>query len=127
MAGLVFGSALAVVAVFAWVGLDPKVRDWFTTSQRITLIGFAVLIALTFHALTRCKVIADQQGLTVVNGFRTRRFPWAAIVTIRLTQGAPWATLDLADGTAVPAMGIQGSDGARARHAVAEIRRLINH
>ena len=35
-----------------------------------------------------------------------------------LPPGAPWATLDLSDGTTVSAMGIQGSDGARARRAV---------
>ena len=37
----------------------------------------------------------------------------------------PWAVLDLADGTSQPAMGIQGSDGARARRAVAELRLLL--
>jgi hypothetical protein len=33
--------------------------------------------------------------------------------------------LDLADGTSLPAMGIQGSDGARARTAVRELRALL--
>jgi hypothetical protein len=42
-----------------------------------------------------------------------------------MPPGAPWVTLDLADGTAVPAMGIQASDGGRARLALRELRALI--
>ena len=30
---------------------------------------------------------------------------------MHLPPGAPWATLDLADGTTISAMAIQGSDG----------------
>jgi hypothetical protein len=35
-------------------------------------------------------------------------------------------TLDLADGTTVPAMGIQASDGGRARAALRDLRALID-
>ena len=42
-----------------------------------------------------------------------------------MPPGAPWATLDLADGTTVPVMGIQGSDGQRARRAVRDLRTLV--
>ena len=34
--------------------------------------------------------------------------------------------LDIADGTTVPAMGIQGSDGARARAQVRQLRALVH-
>ncbi len=36
---------------------------------------------------------------------------------MHLPPGAPWATLDLADGTTISAMAFQGSDGARAQTA----------
>jgi hypothetical protein len=35
--------------------------------------------------------------------------------------------LDLSDGTSVPAMGIQGSDGTRALGQVRQVRALIEH
>ena len=47
------------------------------------------------------------------------------MVAIYLPPGAPWATLDLADGTTCPVMGIQGSDGDRARAAVRQVRALL--
>ena len=43
---------------------------------------------------------------------------------MHLPPGAPWVTLDLADGTTVAAMGIQGSDGDRAKRAVRELRAI---
>ena len=42
-----------------------------------------------------------------------------------MPQGAPFPTLDLADGTSRPALGIQASDGDRARQAVRELRLLL--
>jgi hypothetical protein len=47
------------------------------------------------------------------------------VLAIHLPPGAPWAVLDLADGTSAPAMGIQGSDGGRARLAVRQVRALL--
>ena len=66
-------------------------------------------------ALVRSRVVAEPERLTVVNGYRRRDFEWAEVIAVRLPPGAPWVTLDLADGNTVPAMGIQGSDGARAK------------
>ena len=42
-----------------------------------------------------------------------------------LRPGSPWAMLDLSDGTTVPAMGIQGSDGGRALRQVRQLRALV--
>ena len=47
------------------------------------------------------------------------------MVALHLRRGAPWAGLDLADGTSIPVMGVQGSDGRRAIRAVQELRALI--
>jgi hypothetical protein len=62
----------------------------------------------------------------VVNGFRRREYEWPEIIAVHLPPGAPWAVLDLSDGTSAPAMGIQGSDGARAATAVRQLRALID-
>lgn len=62
----------------------------------------------------------------MVNGFRTRRLEWEEVVAIHLPAGAPWATLDLADGTTISAMALQGSDGQRACDGVRQVRALID-
>jgi hypothetical protein len=43
-----------------------------------------------------------------------------------MPPGAPWPTADIADGSTVSMLGIQGSDGLRARTALAEIRALLD-
>ena len=72
--------------------------------------------------LFRSRVEARAEHLVVVNGYRRHEYEWAEIVRVSLNPGAPWVTLDLADGTAASAMGIQGSDGARAKQAVRQLR-----
>ena len=76
-------------------------------------------------ALIRSRVVAYADRLVVVNGYRRHEYEWAQIVAVRLPPGAPWVILDLADGTTASVMGIQGSDGDRARTAVRELRSLV--
>ena len=79
------------------------------------------------NALMRCRVSATPERLVVVNGYRRRELELGRRSSrCSLPTGAPWATLDLADGTTVAAMGIQGSDGARARTAIRELRTLLD-
>ena len=54
------------------------------------------------YALVRSRVVAEKDRLVVVNGYRRHEYDWAEIVAVHLPPGAPWATLDLADGTTVP-------------------------
>jgi hypothetical protein len=65
-------------------------------------------------------------ALVVVNGFRTHELAWEQVLAIHLPEGAPWATLDLADGTTISAMAFQGSDGKVARDGVRQLRALID-
>ena len=85
------------------------------------LIGFACL-----YALIRSRVDAEMDRLIVVNGYRRHEYEWAQVIGVHLPPGAPWVTLDLADGNTVSAMGIQGSDGARAKQAVRQLRALVD-
>jgi hypothetical protein len=48
------------------------------------------------------------------------------VVGVNLRRGAPWAGLDLSDGTSASMVGIQGSDGERAVRAVRELRALVD-
>jgi hypothetical protein len=126
LAVLFFGGMLLVVCTFAWFGFDPSVRARFTFFQRSTLLALGLLYAAVGYALARSRVVAEETGLTVVNGYKRHVYDWAQVVAVRLPQGAPWATLDLADGTTVSVLAIQGSDGDRARTAVRGLRSLID-
>jgi Bacterial PH domain len=126
LAGWFFGLSLLVVVVVAWLAVPASVRDATSFLQRATLLGFVLLGIVLMHALMRCKVEATRENLVVVNGYKRRVFDWAEVLSVSLPEGAPWATLDLADGTSVSAMGIQGSDGDRAVRAVRELRALLD-
>ena len=122
----VLGGMLIVLVAAVWVGLGDEVRGQFTGFQRGTLVFMGLLLFLTYNALVRSKVTATDAGLTVVNGYRRRSFEWSQVIQVSLRRGAPWGTLDLSDGTTMSLIGIQGSDGQRARRAVREIRATIS-
>jgi hypothetical protein len=113
------------MAVFLWFTFDEETRDAITPFQQGTVIAMGLGMLAVLYALIRSRVVAAPDGLTVVNGYRRRDFEWAEVIAVRLPPGAPWVTLDLADGNTCAAMGIQGSDGQRARIAVRELRALL--
>lgn len=125
IAGAAAGGLLVVMVVVLWFTFDQETRDAISPLQRGTVIGLGLLGLSCLYALIRSRVVADRDRLTVVNGYRRRDFEWAEVVAVRLPPGAPWVTLDLADGSTCAAMGIQGSDGERARSAVRDLRVLV--
>lgn len=125
LASVLVGALLLVVCAFAWFGFDDETRARFSGFQRGTLVFLGMLYFLAGFAMARSRVVAARDRLTVVNGLRRHDYEWAEVLAVHLPPGAPWAVLDLADGTSQPAMGIQGSDGARARRAVRELRAML--
>ena len=125
IAGSVAFGLLLVVCAFAWFGFDAETRAKFTILQRGTLVGIGLLIFSLVFALIRSRVVAETGRLVVINGYRRHEFAWAEVVAVHLPPGAPWVTLDLADGSSTSAMGIQGSDGVRAKSAVRQLRALL--
>jgi hypothetical protein len=125
LAMLFFGGLLLVVCVAAWFAIGSDVRARVDVLQRVTFLLVGAMATAVAWALVRCRVTATQDGLEVVNGYRRRGYDWAEVVAVHLPRGAPFATLDLADGTSVQALGIQGADGDRARRAVLELRLLL--
>lgn len=124
--GIVVVASLFAFSVFIWfVGFTAHTRAEFTPLQLATLFGIGALIAGLVYALVRSRITATPAGLVVVNGYRKRTFAWAQVVAVRLPAGAPWVTLDLVDGSTCSAMGIQGSDGGRARAQVRQLRALL--
>src|SRR5690349_5712984 len=120
-----FAVMLLVTVVAVWLTLPQDARDGFTPLQRGTVAVMLLAAGVVGHAMARCRVDADDDGLTVVNGYRTHRLEWGQVVAVTLRPGNPWAVLDLSDGTTCSAMGIQGSDGARARRQASQLRDLV--
>jgi Bacterial PH domain len=125
LAMLFFGGLLTVVCVAAWVAVGAEVRAKVSPFERVTMVLVAVMAAVVAWALVRCRVTATTGGLQVVNGYRTHRYEWAEVLAVHMPPGAPFPTLDLADGTSRSALGIQSADGDRARQAVLQLRLLL--
>ncbi len=125
VASIVLAVVLVGTVVAVWYAMPPDVRDQFTNFQKGTVIAMMLVAFIIGHALSRCRVDADEGGLTVVNGYRTHRLDWNQVVAVTLRPGNPWAVLDLSDGTTRSALGIQGSDGNRARRQVRQLRALV--
>lgn len=123
--GTVAGGMTLALVITVWIAWGPDVRARFTGFQRGTLVFLILLAGAVWFALMRSRVTATATGITVVNGYRRRELEWAEVVGINLRRGAPWAGLDLSDGTSISAVAIQGSDGQRAVDAVRELRRLL--
>ena len=126
IATIAFGSLLIGVGSAMWFSFPDDVRDAFTVSQRLTVLVMLGIALVIGHALSRCRVDADEDGLLVVNGYRSHRLAWAQVVAVRMLPGNPWVSLDLADGTSLSALGIQGSDGNRAQRQVRALRAMID-
>jgi hypothetical protein len=128
--GVLFASVGLAVMLLAtliavWLTLPQEARDGFSPYQWVTVLLMIAAALVAGHAMARCRVDADDDGLTVVNGYRTHRLEWGQVVAVTLRPGNPWAVLDLSDGTTCSAMGIQGSDGARARRQARQLRELV--
>jgi hypothetical protein len=117
---------LAVVVVVGMVVLAVVMPPPWALGDRLGLVAIGLLVAVVLHMLARSRVVADDRGLTLVNGLRTHEYEWADILGVSMGEGAPWPSFDLADGSTVVAMGIQASDGERAHRAVAELAAIVH-
>lgn len=123
--GRIVAYTMASVALATMVTLAIVIAPPFRLADRIGLVLFGALVAAVLHLIGRVRVIADDRGLTVVNVLRTHRYEWAEVVGVNMGIGEPWPTLDLADGSSVGAMGIQGAERDRAAKAIGELRALL--
>jgi hypothetical protein len=126
MAVYLFGAMLVLVVGVIWFTLPSSIRDQFTGFQ----LGTVVVLGLGFLSLgwglARSRIEARADGVRVVNGYRSHDFEWSELVAVSLKPGSPWAVFDLSDGTSLGALGIQGSDGDRARRQVRDLRALVS-
>ncbi|GHF38336.1 membrane protein [Streptomyces mashuensis] len=114
---LTIGTVLLVVLTALSLLLES-----FTTGDRISFISTGLLGLGVLALLSRPKVVAAPDGVTVVNLTTKRRLAWAQIVRVNLRAGDAWVYLDLSDGTTLAAMGIQ--TGIAKQRAIADARAL---
>ncbi len=125
LAMLFFGGLLVVVCVAGWFAVGYDVRSRVTIYQQLTLLLIGAMAAAVAWGLVRCRLTATDRGLVIVNGYRQHAYDWAEVLAVHLPSGAPFATLDLADGTSSLCLAIQSADGERARVAVRQLRLLL--
>ncbi len=121
----VLGGLLGVVAIGIWIAFPPEIRAKFTFFQLSTIVVLSAGFGALGWGLARSRVEARDEGVRLVNGYRVHAYEWSEILGITLRPGSPWALLDLSDGTTVSALGIQGSDGARAATQIRTLRALV--
>ncbi|MFB7031114.1 MULTISPECIES: PH domain-containing protein [unclassified Streptomyces] len=110
------------IAMFATVTLVAMLLERLGPGERASFVFTAALFLGVLVLLSRPKVVADDEGVTVVNITRSRRLAWAEILRVNLRSGDPWVFLDLSDGTSLPVLGIQ--PGIARKAAVRDARAL---
>ncbi|WP_328539885.1 PH domain-containing protein [Streptomyces sp. NBC_00344] len=111
-----------MLVVLCWISLTLST---LTTGDRVTFILTALIFFGVLALLSRPKVVADEDGVTVVNLTSRRTLDWAEILRVNLRPGDAWVFLDLSDGTSLPALGIQPGIGrARAIRDAGALRAL---
>ncbi|MCZ7413244.1 MULTISPECIES: PH domain-containing protein [unclassified Streptomyces] len=113
------------VATLATLTVVAVLLESLTAAERVSFVLTGALLLAVLALLARPHVTADADGVTVVNLTRSRRLEWAEILAVNLRSGDPWVSLDLADGTSLPAMGIQpGISRAQAVRDATALRAL---
>ncbi|MEU6843002.1 PH domain-containing protein [Streptomyces sp. NPDC046716] len=109
-------------ASFVTITVVALVLGEMSPAEKTSFVFTAALFWGVLGLLARPKVVADGEGVTVVNIARGRRLAWAEIVQVNLRPGDPWVFLDLTDGTSMAAMGIQ--PGLAKKTAIRDARTL---
>ncbi len=113
------------VSLTAVAFLLPGGEGGWGLPSRLSVVVFAAVVAWFLHRLADVRLVADRDGVEVVNILVRRRFEWAEVVSVRMTRDDPWLTLDISDGSTIAAMGVQRSEGTLAREQVQHFRRLL--
>ncbi|ADI05445.1 hypothetical protein SBI_02324 [Streptomyces bingchenggensis BCW-1] len=117
-------AVLLTVGVAQAVALSAiaLLLERLSPGEKLSFVFTGLLFLGVLALLSRPKVVADADGVTVVNLTTKRRLAWAEVLRVNLRPGDPWVYLDLSDGTSLPAMGIQ--PGIAKARAIGDARAL---
>lgn len=119
---MAYAVAVIMLVLTVVIGLALPSDISFTPAEDVTLWIIIVVVLALLHGIGRSSVRADDDGVEVLNGYRRRHIAWSDIKGFAMNSGAPWPTLVTRDDERVILFGIQGSDGAYVREAVAYLR-----
>ncbi|MEU0841685.1 PH domain-containing protein [Streptomyces sp. NPDC005962] len=120
---LTTGAALVVALTTIALLLEN-----LSPGEQLSFVVTGLLFFAGLALFSRPKVVADEAGVTVVNLISSRKLAWAEVLRVNLRPGDAWVHLDLADGTSLPAMGIQlGIAKTRAINDARALRALAEH
>jgi hypothetical protein len=121
--------AAVVVAVFTVVAIalggGPPGDAQFQLPDQIAMVCLGLLVAGGVLAFTRARVVADEAGVRVRNVIGEKLVPWQVVRSVRLDDGAPWASLELQDDDTIALLGVSANDGDAAVEAVLAMRALL--
>jgi hypothetical protein len=122
MAAVIFGVML-VVSILLKTHTTGVIA--FRTSDQVATTGLGLAMALATLYLSRARVDADAEGVTVRNIVGTHRLPWSHVRAVRFGEDSPWASLLLVDDDELSVLAVQAADGERAVRAVEGMRTLL--
>jgi hypothetical protein len=119
-------AALVLAALIGGAVFAPSegAGGW-TLGSRLALVTIALAVAYFLHRLGAVRVLADDAGVSVINIVHRRRLEWPEVIGVRLLRDDPWMMLDLSDGSAMAAMGVQKADGAYAQEQATRFARMV--
>jgi PH (Pleckstrin Homology) domain-containing protein len=119
-------AALVLAALIGGAVFAPSggAGGW-SVGSRLALCVVALAVAYFLHRLAAVRVVADDAGVSVINIVHRRRLEWPEVVGVRLLRDDPWMMLDLSDGSAMAAMGVQKADGAHAQEQAEQFARMV--
>ncbi|SDS02612.1 PH domain-containing protein [Corynebacterium timonense] len=119
---------IVVMAVHIFMAFVLDVEFTGLTITQIDKVAFPgvglIISVLSWFALTRPRVRANEDGVEVRNIIGTRFYPWLVIYGLSFPRGARMARLELPEFEYVPLWAIQAGDGTKALDAVKQFRRL---
>lgn len=123
---VVYPIAGLLLAAFVLLAVRvPGGPQGYGFADRAGLVLVGVAMAWFLHRLASVRIRCTGNGVHVRNILRSRDLEWAEVLDVRLEPSAPWVVLDLSDGTALAAMGIQGSDKEHAWGQTRELAALV--
>ena len=132
---VVFVASISLVLLSGlfWVALPISLREQFTLSQAMTLLGILVFFVGALLVIGSGVVRAEPDALYFRNGLSRHRYPWSQVSRVVLRPGDAWAQVLLvpldrpveepADLEHRMLLGIQTGDGQYALDAVTELNR----
>lgn len=125
---VVYACAVAVAATLGAMAvlLPSGGGQGWGVGSRLAVIALAAVFVWFLHRLASVRLVADEEGIEVVNVLSRRHLDWAEVVGTRLTRDDAWLFLDISDGSSLAAMGVQRSEGELAQRQARDFARMLS-